>query len=321
MMCCDHHVGHIEAAHAGRARADAPLAHFLPEQRAGLAPGVRVEQAGALEGAAAERHVDAERHARAELDRFAHRSRAARSPPSACRRGWAATPAAARPRSAARGRRRSRTRAARAPRRRGSASPPRTRTSSSVVTMMSPRRAPDAGVQRRAAALLALEEIAQRRRETSRAACFDDLARGVGRVVVDDDDFPGAVRAQRREARQRVAQIGGAVVGRDDDGVLHGVTADGRGPGARPRAAHAGTRFRAVPGVQRAMQARDAERGAAAAVVQRAEMFARPRRSRAVSSASRASAASRSVSKRADLRVEDRELAPGGRADAGRSFV
>jgi hypothetical protein len=66
----DGHLRHVEAADAGSAGADAPLAHLLAEQGAGLAPGLRVQQSGAIEGAAAEGHVDAERHARAELDRF-----------------------------------------------------------------------------------------------------------------------------------------------------------------------------------------------------------------------------------------------------------
>jgi len=44
------------------ARANAPLAYFLPEQCSGLSPYPHVPQAGDVEHLAPEGHVDAERH-------------------------------------------------------------------------------------------------------------------------------------------------------------------------------------------------------------------------------------------------------------------
>ncbi len=64
------HRRHIEAAHTGLPCPDAPLAHFLPEQRAGLSPRLGVETAGPFERLAPERHVHTERHPRTELDRL-----------------------------------------------------------------------------------------------------------------------------------------------------------------------------------------------------------------------------------------------------------
>ena len=57
----DDHVGQVEAARAGRARAQVPLALRLIAKRAGLATQPVVEQANAIEHLAAVRDVDAER--------------------------------------------------------------------------------------------------------------------------------------------------------------------------------------------------------------------------------------------------------------------
>jgi hypothetical protein len=201
------------------ARADAPLAHFLPEERARLSSGVRIEQARAIERGSAERHVDPERNPRAEchglsavVEQRDHRPLAA-----------------IRFRQPARARR----------------PPDRQHASAHIIAVQAIEgidgavepirfdpyvvigrqdhvagRERDARVQGRAPALCALEGISQRdgKRPCGR---FHDASRVIRRVVVYHDHFPRARRLDLRETRQRVAQVGRAVVRGDDDGAGH----------------------------------------------------------------------------------------------------
>src|SRR5581483_6680605 len=54
-----------------------------------------------------------------------------------------------------------------------------------------------------------------------RCRSFDDLARAVGGMVVDDDQLDASGLADSREARERVAEVACAVRRADDDRDVH----------------------------------------------------------------------------------------------------
>ncbi len=216
------HLRHVEAAQPGRSGPQMPFALCLIPKRAGFAAEPIVEEVRSLECFAARGRVNAQRPRHAIHSEFHGRltvvlqrqhgpvptrpmGQPGRRSAFPDRQHLAADVVASERVEAGRG--------ARQP----------IRLHSRIVVGRGDDRATggaDPGVERGVAPLLRFEQVVQCGGKRG-ALLFDHRTRMVGRLVVDDDQFPIAGNGQLGNAPDRFAQFVSAVVGRDDDGKIH----------------------------------------------------------------------------------------------------